>query len=124
MHNQEFAELLLVPKIVRPLSSPVPVSTLTTLMAFEEVGRHYSMLLFAMVNLSLVDTVTFRVETSETGVHPDEYRTYNIEAPPQKQASLELGPVLLRHFFRLSAFTTSPAFPTAFVQWMIRGVAR
>lgn len=124
MIGHEFAGLLLAVKTVRSLSAPVPVSTLTTLLAFTDLGAHHSALLFAVMNLSETESVNVKIDTSEDGVHPDDYRSHLIVAPPGMQASLEIGPILLRRYFRLAAYTTSPAFPTAYVQWTVRGVTR
>lgn len=105
------------------LSGNINVDTLTVLKAFTALGGEYHTLLFTLVNLG-ADPVTFIVETSEDGTHADSVAVWTLTATAGKQASLEIGPGQIRKYWRISAHTTSPAYPTAAVQWAIRGVTR
>jgi hypothetical protein len=113
-----------LPDTIDGMSGSVNVSTLTVLKAFTNLGSEYHVLLFAVVNESGTDPVTVIIETSEDGVHPDGVSVWTLEAEPDKQVSLEVGPGLLRQYWRISAHTEDPAYPTAPVRWAIRGVSR
>jgi hypothetical protein len=113
-----------LPEAINELAGTASVSTLTVLKAFTNLGSDYHTLLFVVINTDDTDTVTVTIETSEDGVHPDGTSIWTLTAAPGKQASMEVGPGLLRRYWRMSANTDSPGFPTAAVTWCIRGVNR
>ena len=104
-------------------SGSATVSTLTVLKAFTNFGSDYHTLLFYVRNDDAADTVTVTIETSEDGVAPDAVSVWNLTCTPLKQVSLEVGPGLLRRYWRISAATADP-YPSAAVTWGIRGVSR
>ena len=110
--------------VVHPLSASTPVSTLTPLLAFEDLGKYYGSILLVVINLSLTDQVHMVVDTSEDGVHLDNDKQQDVVALPGCQASSEIGPHLVRRYFALSAYTDGPGYPTANVQWGIFGLQR
>jgi hypothetical protein len=112
------------PRTIAESSAPVNVSVLTTLYPFTDVGTHHSSLLFAVVNLSATNTLHMVIDTSEDGTHPDGTNQIVVDVAPGYQGSYEVGTLQIRKYFRLSAYTDSPAFPVASANWYIRGVAR
>lgn len=106
------------------LSGDTPVDTLTVLKAFTALGGEYHMLLFTLVNLDETNSVTMIIETSEDGTHPDAANVWTLVAPPGKQVSYEHGPGQIRKYWRISAHTASPGYPTVNVQWAVKGVTR
>lgn len=113
-----------LPETIDTASGDIDVSTLTVLKAFTNLGWDYHTLLFVMVNKSASDNVTMLVETSEDGVYPDGLVKWERVAAPLKQVSLELGPWIMRRYWRVSAYSDSPGFPTVPVSWSIRGAYR
>jgi hypothetical protein len=91
-------------------ASPTNVSTLTAMVPFTN-WTAADALLFAIINLDSTNPVTMRVESSEDGIHPDVDFT-EVVAPPGQQASIEVGPAPVRSYWRVSAYTQSPAYPT------------
>ena len=112
------------PESINELAGTTNVSTLTVLKAFTNLGSDYHTLLFAVQNTHATETCYFTIETSEDGVYPDANVTWYLTCPAQKQASLEVGPGILRRYWRISANTTSPGYPTVAVKWAVRGVHR
>lgn len=112
------------PETIDGLTGSTPVSTLTVLKAFTRLGNEYHTLLFVLVNLDVTNEVSMIVETSEDGVHADSVAVWTLNAAPGKQASFEIGPGQTRSYWRLSAQTESPSFPTVNVQWAVKGVTR
>lgn len=108
--------------IARPWTEAV-VSTLTSLLGFASLSN-YSALLLVMVNVDPTVPVTFVVDTSEDGEHPEPERTYTLEAGPGEQVSVEVGVPNLRRYWRIAAHTKSPDFPDAMVKWCVLGTAR
>jgi len=100
-----------------PFGDLVNVSTLTTLLQFQ-TWTNLDSLLVALVNLDTTNPVTLRVETSEDGIHPDD-EYFEKVAPAGKQASIEIGPSARRTYWRVSAYTASPAYPTVAVKWKL-----
>ena len=111
-----------VAESINELGAQVSVLTsLTVLKAFTNLGSSYDTLLFVVVNLDVTNPCTLLVETSEDGVHPDANIVYTFSCPAGKQASLELGPGLIRRFWRVSSTATGA---TVQVQWSVRGIHR
>lgn len=108
--------------IVEPTTTNV--STLTVLKAFEAFGSTYHTLLFVLINNDASNSVTMTVETSEDGTHPDANLIWNVTCPAGKQVSVEVGPGVLRRYWRLSGTGVVPSYPTTSVTWAIRGVHR
>lgn len=113
-----------LPEAINELAGTTDVSTLTVLKAFTNLGSYYHTLLFVVQNTDAVNTVTFTVETSEDGEYPDQHVLWTISCCAQKQASLEVGPGLLRRYWRISANSQGPDYPTVSVKWAVRGVHR
>lgn len=113
-----------LPESINDWSGSTNVSTLAVLKAFANLGSNYHTLLFCVQNLDLANSVTVIIETSEDGIYPDALVLWTLTCPAQKQVSLEVGPGLLRRFWRISAHTASPGFPTVPVTWTVRGVHR
>jgi hypothetical protein len=115
------------PKFVKSevytLSASTPVSTVTVLLPFTALGDRYNSLLFYCLNTDAGDDVYFTVETSEDGTHGD-VATQTVVIPAGGQGSIEVGPYLLRKYWRLSAHTVAPGYPAATVQWGIKGTDR
>lgn len=61
---------------------------------------------------------------SEDGIYPDANVIWTLNCPPQKQASVEIGPGLLRRYWRLSANSAGPSYPTVATLWGVRGIHR
>lgn len=98
----------------------VNVSTLTPLVEWTSV-TDFVKALFALQNTDGVNGVSLIVETSEDGVHPDA-EFWRAIAPAGDQVSYEIGPKEMRKFYRMSAVTASPGFPTVAVNWQMRGL--
>jgi hypothetical protein len=113
-----------LPESINELSGTSNVSTLTVLKAFTNLGSTYHTLLFCLQNTDVSNSVTVTIETSEDGVYPDAAVLWTLNCPPQKQVSLEVGPGLLRRYWRLSANTAGPSYPTVAASWCVRGVHR
>lgn len=113
-----------LPEAINELSGTTNVSTLTVLKAFTNLGSAYHTLLFCLQNTDNSNNVTLLVETSEDGVYPDTNVKWTIACPAQKQASVEIGPGLLRRYWRVSAYSDSPGYATVAVKWAVRGVHR
>jgi len=113
-----------LPESITELAGTVNVSTLTVVKNWINLGSTYHTLLFAVQNTHATESCFVTVETSEDGVYPDANVTWLITCPAQKQASLEVGPGILRRYWRISANTTSPGYPTVAVKWAVRGVHR
>ena len=112
------------PESINELAGTTNVSTLTVLKAFTNLGSSYHTLLVAVQNTHATETAYVTVETSEDGVYPDANVIWTLTCPAQKQASLELGPGILRRYWRISANTTSPGYPTVALKWCVRGCER
>lgn len=106
-----------------PFGTPVNVSTLTEILPWTFFGSVPKALLFAVRNLDAAQTVFLLVETSEGASYIDEANSFLLEIAPETQNSFEVGPYSLRSHFRISAYTTSPAFPVVQIQWMLRTAA-
>lgn len=113
-----------LPEAITDLAGNVTVSTLTVLKAFTNLGSTYHTLLFVLHNTSASSNTTMLVETSEDGTYADAHIKWTVTCPPGKQASVEVGPGILRRFWRLSAYSDSPSYPEVAVKWAIRGVHR
>lgn len=112
-----------LPEHIVPVTT-ADVSTLTVLKAFEAMGSTYHTLLFILVNNDASNSVTMTVETSEDGLHPDANLLWNVTCPAGKQVSVEVGPGTLRRYWRLSATSAGPSYPTVSTTYSIRGVHR
>ncbi len=104
----------------------VNVSTTTILKPFFDPGFVVDSLLFVGINTGASDA-WLQLETSEDAGQdgtssPDQTRTQVVSMPAGTQASFEVGPYRTRRYWRLSAYTTSPGFPTTTVKWKIVGV--
>jgi hypothetical protein len=104
-------------------STTTSVSTLTVLKNWTDLGGTHNQLLFWLSNTDATNYVDLFIETSEDGVRPD-IHVETVRVPAGKQGSKEIGPFQLRRYWRVSAQTVSPVFPTAVVKWGIRGVSR
>jgi hypothetical protein len=113
-----------LPEAINELDGTSNVSTLTVLKAFTNLGSSYHTLLFAIQNTDSTNNVNLLVETSEDGVYPDAAVRWTVVCPAQKQASVEVGPGILRRFWRVSAYTDSPGYATVACKWAVRGVHR
>lgn len=109
------------PRVLVDFAEPIPVSTLRTLVEYTEWDDH-DLLLFAVINMSEADPVTVLIDTSEDGVADDQDSHAELAIQPGKQGSLEIGPLQTRRFFRLTAHTAEPDYPTALVKWTIKGM--
>jgi hypothetical protein len=112
----------LAPEVIS--SGTANVSTLTVIKAFIPLGHEYHTLVFVVTNLDATNTVTMLVETTEDGTHPDAVAKWTVDIPALKQGSVELGPNVLRKYWRISANSPSPTFPTCAVTWEIKGSFR
>ena len=112
------------PEAVNELDGTISVATLTVLKAFTNLGSSYHTLLFVLQNTDNANAVTLLVETSEDGVYPDTSVKWTVVCPAQKQASVEVGPGLLRRFWRDSAYSDGPGYATVLCKWAVRGVHR
>lgn len=108
------------PESINELAGTTNVAALTVLKAFTNLGSGYHTLLFALQNTDASNSVDMVIETSEDGVFSDTTK-WTISTPAQKQGSLEVGPGLLRRFWRISAVTAGP---TVAVKWAVRGIHR
>lgn len=113
--------LLNVPGTVTS-GSGVSVSTLTPLTSWVSVVN-FVKVLFALQNTDVMNEVSLIVETSEDGATPDAV-FWRATAPAGEQVSYEVGPKDVHQFFRMSAVTDSPGFPTVSVNWQMRGIPR
>jgi hypothetical protein len=113
-----------LPESINELAGTTNVSTLTVLKAFTNLGSYYHTLLFVVQNTDNTNTVTVTIETSEDGVYADQHVLWSLSCPAQKQASLEVGPGLLRRYWRISANSQGPGYPTVALKWAVRGVHR
>jgi hypothetical protein len=113
-----------LPEAINELAGTTNVSTLTVLKAFTNLGSTYHTLLFIIQNTDALNGVTFVVETSEDGVYPDQHVIWTIACPASKQATVEVGPGLLRRYWRISAYSAGPGYPTVACKWAVRGVHR
>lgn len=104
-------------------SGSANVSTLTVLKAFADLGYEYHTLLFTVTNLDGSNPLNVTFETSENGTNPDCVQVWNLVAQPGKQASMQYTEGL-RRYWRISAATNSPGFPTVACTWEIRGISR
>jgi hypothetical protein len=113
--------------ILIDFSAPVSVSVLTALLPFTS-WPHTGGLLFAVVNLDAANPLTVILDRSEDGVSPDSDpvtgKTQTATAPPLSQCSFEIGPNPLASYWRLSAHTASPGFPTVQVKWRVKAIVR
>jgi hypothetical protein len=100
----------------------VAVSTLTPLTGWINM-LNFVTGLFAVQNLDLVNELQMIVETSQDAVHAD-VTTFLTTVPAGDQGSYEIGPKFIRTYFRLSAQTDSPGFPTVNVNWQVVGLPR
>lgn len=117
---------------VYPLS-PAPVSVLTELLPFTDLsgvipvlnvskfGFALDSFLLIVDNVDPTNTVTVTFETSEDGVSVDTATVYSYTIAPGQQATLEIGPEFTRTYFSISAETQGPSWPTANVNWGVRG---
>ena len=109
--------------IVAQAAAGTSVSTLTVLEAFTNRGSKYRGLLYTLINLDGSNTVDLILETSQDGTRPDSRIKWQETAAAGEQVSVEID-ATMRFYWRLSAQTASPGFPTVSVKWEIRGVPR
>jgi len=100
----------------------VSVSTLTPLTGWLSV-IDFVKVLFALQNTDVTNEVSLIVETSEDAATPDAV-FWRATAPAGDQVSYQIGPKDVHTYFRMSAVTDSPGFPTVVVNWQMRGIAR
>lgn len=108
---------------VFPLSASTPVSTLTPLLAFKDFGQGYSTILFELVNNDGANAAYLDIESSTDGTTPDADLVERV-APASKGCSYAVGPDNIRRYWRVSAHSLSPGYPTVNVQWKISGIPR
>ena len=113
-----------LPEAINELAGTTPISTLTVLKAFTNLGSTYHTLLFCVQNTDATNSAIITIETSEDGVYPDAHVIWTLTCPSQKQVSLEVGPGLLRRYWRLSANSPGPSYPEVAIKWAVRGVHR
>lgn len=104
-------------------SGAVSVSTLTALKSFTALGQSYQSLVFALSNTDGTNPCTFIVETSEDGIYADSDGQQSVTVPAGTQGSFDVG-LVTRRYWRISAQTSSPTYPTVAVTWSISGVDR
>jgi len=98
------------------------VSTLTPLTGWVSMVKFVKGL-FALQNTDVTNEVSLIVETSEDAATPDAV-FWRATAPAGEQVSYEIGPKDAHQYFRMSAVTDSPGFPTVAVNWQMRGISR
>lgn len=123
--------------LLRVLPSPTPelttidggtvtVSTLTPLKAFTNLLT-YNSLYFYVINrddvLGNTNDVFLLVECSNDGEREDA-QSWEIQIAAGKQGRVLVPPGFFTTHWRLSAYSTSPSFPTVPIQWGIKGIAR
>jgi hypothetical protein len=108
---------------VYPYVTAQNVSTLTTLLNWTDLGSDYSDLAFQLDNTDASNTCTLIVEASQGGTRPnDRQLTYTV--PASKEGSLEIAGPNLYTYYRVTAQTASPSFPTVSIRWAVIGRRR
>jgi len=96
----------------------VQVGALTPLSDWIDCSS-YAAVRFALINQSPDYPVTFFLETSEDQVRIDETETMSETTPANGMRSIKAADDQLHTFFRLSAQTSGPGWPTANVRWLL-----
>lgn len=99
------------------LSAPVSVSTTTLLLPWQKTGTGPRTMLFYVINLDPTNQVTVTVDTSELPPYPDDDKATPLVIAPLRQGSAEVGPFAMRAWFRVTAVTDGPSYPTVSVRW-------
>lgn len=115
------ANIYQTPESINELGGTVSVAALTVLKAWTNLGSYYHTLLFVVQNTDATNATTVTIETSEDGVYPDANVLYTVNVPAQKQGSIEIGPGIIRRYWRVSAVTAGP---TVALKWAVRGISR
>jgi hypothetical protein len=123
--RQDFVRTLGKPEIIRS-SATQNVSTATTLLSFAngDLGTKYSTLLFVLINNDVSENANLLIETSEDGTAADAQEKYALVAPAGQQTSVEIGPNIVRRYWRLSAYSDADSYPTVSISWIVRGIPR
>lgn len=118
--NGAIATIPLEAMMTEVVSGKSNISTLTPILGFRDLSG-YSMLTFEGWTDS-TDEITFIIEKSPDGVHADVAAQTTVIT--QGTAGSIDVPSNLGVFWRLSAHTDSPGFPTSVLNWKLRGLLR
>lgn len=95
------------------------VSTLTAVLAFERLPKPFNNLYITMDNTDGVNTVWLRVEQSSDGVYVDIDSPPELEITASKSGTIVIPRANFRSYYRISAYTLTPGFPTVSIKWRV-----
>lgn len=100
-----------------PFGDAQSVSTLTTLLAFTDIGSENQHIAVVLENGDPTNTCTLIVDVSHGGIYPNSARRQSAIAQPHDEASVEISTPEPYTYIRISAQTASPGFPAVSIRW-------
>ena len=107
-----------------PFGAPVPVSTLTTLLAFTDLGSDWERVAIMLSNEDATNEVTLIVEVSHGGAHANDERTQMKSCPALAERSVLIDAPNEFTYVGIAAQTDSPSYPTVNVKFAVLGIHR